>query len=145
MAHIKPELIERREKRLKNKVHKAMVRICSKVSAMPVTVPLSTAKKYPFNMVHIAIKGSPRLNILREEESFISPKSRSESKSERMYKIKATDKLKITAKMKQPFTVLFTAPLLSSAITVVTSLVTARLIPEVERVTAKVKTENISW
>ena len=47
-------------------------------------------------------------------------------------------------KAKQPLTTLCTAPSFFSAITVVTSLVTARLIPEVERVTARVNTEKMS-
>jgi len=129
----------------KKKTVAPIVSSCSSVSETAVDRDSSTARKYPFIQVHMDINGSPRPNILRQEAASGSPRKNPAAESAVRNRQRAMQRLIVRQKPKHLATTERTVSPFPLARAAVTMRVTARLMPEVERVTVSINIENISW
>ena len=130
--------------RQKRKTVAPMVRICSTVSENAVDNDSSTARKYPFIQVHRDIKGSPTPKIRKQGAAREFPKKTVAAGSAKKNSSAAIVRLMDRQKPKHFATVDRITWRFSVAMAADTILVTAKLMPEVERVTVSIKIEKIS-
>ena len=121
-----------------------MVKVCSTPSEKAVDRDSSTAKKYPFMQVHRDIKGSPTPRIRRQGAAAGFPKKIRAAGSASNSSSALMDRLMDRQKPKHRATVERITCRRSVAMAAETILVTARLMPEVDRVTVSMKMEKIS-
>ena len=121
-----------------------IVRICSIASATEVESDSSTAKKYPFMQVHCDINGRPSARIRRQGAASFLPRMNAAAKSENARRRKEIVQLKARQNRKHFVTTERIVLCCPAAMAAVTMRVTAKLIPEVESVTASINTEKMS-
>ena len=122
-----------------------MVSSCSTVSETAVDRDSSTAKKYPFMQVHNDIKGSPTPRIRRQGAAWGVPRSTVAAGFAKRNSKAAMERLILRQNPKHLATVERITSRRPAAMAAETIRVTARLMPEVERVTVSMKMEKISW
>ena len=122
-----------------------IVSTCSTASLTEVESDSSTARKYPFMQVHWDINGSPSARMRRLEAAPTLPRIFAAAKSEKISRSAAIVQLTVRQNKKHFVTTERIVSRRFAAIAAVTMRVTARLMPEVDNVTASMNTEKINW